>query len=81
MKEIIFFVQTGIQSTLINKMFKSADLANGAIIRNGSGFEVSVQWKTGEIVDAARIEQTKQNLKNAFEAQGYCVLDISRKES
>lgn len=77
-QEVTFFVKTGQQSPMVNKMFRAADFANGAVIRDGSGFEISVQWKEGEIVNAQRITRTQQNLRKAFEAQGYCVLGIAK---
>ena len=78
MREKKFFVKTGTQNPLVNRLLRSADLACGAIIPDGSGFNVSVQWKDGEIVDAQRIAKTQQNLQRAFEVQGYCILGIER---
>lgn len=76
MEKTIFFVETGTQSSAVNKMLQQADLCDGAVIRNSSGYKVAIEWKEGEVVDAARIERTKQNLKMAFESFGLCVFNI-----
>jgi len=78
--EVTFFVKTGTQHPLINKLLRSADLAYGAVVPDGSGFEVSVEWKKGEIVNAQRIAKAQQTLRLALEAQGFCVLSVERAE-
>ncbi|GAG31652.1 unnamed protein product [marine sediment metagenome] len=80
MQAVTFFVKTGKQSPLINKMLQAADLADSTVVQDSSGFEVTVEWKDGEIVDAQRIAKTQQNLQKAFESLGFCVLSIMQKQ-
>lgn len=79
MEEKSFFVHTGTQSPIRNKMLRAADMigaADGAVICDGSGYEVAITWKDGEIVDDSRIEKARQNLRAAYESLGFYVLDI-----
>lgn len=81
MQKMIFKVETGQQSPRINKLLKCADLADCALVDDGSGFIITITWKIGEIIDAKRIAKTKENLKKAFENLGFCVLGITKRSN
>lgn len=62
----------------INKLLRSADLAEGISINGVSEITeiIKITWKDGEIVDNKRIEKTKLNIRNAFEQLGYDVYSV-----
>lgn len=70
-KKLTFEVVTGLQNPHLNKFLRAADMAEGAFIRNKSGYTVTVICKK-----SASAQKIKAALKNAFEEYGYCVLDI-----
>ena len=76
MKQTVFYIHTGSQSPLVNKLLRCADLANGAIIRDGSGFKLTVSWKKGETVTKARIDRLKPVIKQIFEDMDYVSITV-----
>ncbi len=76
MKETKFFVNTGEQSIWLNQLLRAADLCYGGVITSNDGFEITVQWEEGLIVDEAHITKVKDALQKVFESNGLCVIDI-----
>ena len=76
MRSTKFFIRTGRQSVEINRLLRAADLCEGAMIDNGEGYEITVQWKDDIIVDANHIERVQNVMQTALESAGLCVLSI-----
>jgi len=77
MRHTKFKIETGQQSPAINRMLKCADLADGAVIRDGSGYIVTVTWEKDQVVNTTHIQKVKGALQKAFEGLGFCVLGIT----
>jgi len=73
-KKLKFRVVTGQQNPDINKLLRCADLANAALIDDGSGYIVELTCKK-----SASVKKIKDALQKAFEQYGYCVLGIKRR--
>jgi len=76
MKKTTYVVDTGSQSPQMNRLLQQADLADGARIRDGSGFNLTVSWKKGEVVTQKRIDKLKPVVQKIFEDMGYIVHSV-----
>lgn len=72
-KQTVYALDIGSQSTVINKLLRAADLADGAIILDGTTLKVTVSWKAGETVTRKREEALMSVIKETFEQAGYVV--------
>lgn len=77
MRETKFFINTGQQSAMLNKLLRSTGLADGAVIPNGVGYEITVQWEDSVVLDANHVRRTRNALSEAFESSGIAVLGIN----
>jgi len=80
MNSATYYVNTGSQSPMVNRLLQCADLADGACIQDGSGFKLTVSWKKDEVVTQERINKLKPVIQKIFEDKGYIVHSIESED-
>lgn len=70
--QTVFIVETGTQSPAVNRLLSAADLASGAVVPDGDGYKVTVEWdKRVRVITRERVDLAAEKLKEVFEQLGF----------